>query len=324
MLSISFIVPVFNGEKYIARCIKSILSLKNISGELIIINDGSTDNSMDIINSIIIPYNINKFNIIIESQQNSGVAYSRNRGINLSTKKYISFVDQDDYLLPEFADQFNKYSDSDYDIIIGGFCRIDKKGKLIKKFIPTNDEFSKFCLTYPWGRIFRKDFLVDNSIKFLKTGIGEDVYFDLVSYSYTDKIKMIHEYSYVWFMNTESVSNTSYVCLTPQVDPLFTFDKIICDMSHEYKDPNKYLEYYFIKFIIWFLLSNSSKSNYDQLIKERSRLFSWLEKNFPDYKLNPSLKLLKPKGDTLINRLVVSVYFKLYKLNLDKSLLKIL
>lgn len=324
MLSISFIIPLYNGEKYIARCLKSILTLNNISGELIIINDGSTDKSIEITRSTITTYNTNNFNIIIESQDNSGVANARNRGIQLATKKYISFVDQDDYLLPEFVTQFQKYSNSNYDIIIGGFCRIDQDGKSIKKFIPTDNEFSKYCLTYPWGRLIKKDFLTANNIKFLKTGIGEDIYFDLVAYSYTYKIKMISNYSYVWFMNTESVSNTSYVYLNKKTDPIFTFNKILSDIPSTNKKNDICLEYYFIKFIIWFLLSNAKKSDYPDIIKERTRLFMWLNTNFPNYMYNPFLKLSMPKGDTLFNRFVVSIYFKLYQFDLDKLLLRIL
>lgn len=324
MLSISFIVPVYNGEKYIERCLRSILCLDGISGELIVINDGSTDNSMDIVDSTIISYNTNNFNIIVESQSNSGVAYTRNRGIHLATKEYVSFVDQDDYLLPGFTKQFQDYCNMDYDMIIGGFCRKDENGKLIKEFVPTEDEFSKYCLTYPWGRIIRKDFLIQTGVAFLKTGIGEDVYFDLVAYSYTKKIKMIRDYSYVWFMNTESVSNTNYVYINKKTDPVITFDKILEDMSVDFTDDFRYVEYYFIKFIVWFLLSNAKKSDYSALLQERDRLFSWLVKHFPQFSKNPSLGLFKPKGDSLFNRLSVSIYIKLYKLNLDKLLLRLL
>lgn len=324
MLSISFIIPLYNGQNYIKRCIKSILSLRDVSGELIIINDGSTDKSMEIVNSTIIAYNKHNFNIIIENQPNSGVASARNRGIILATKEFISFVDQDDYLLPNFPSLFSDHSLGNYDMIIGGYCRKNDHNVLKKKFIPNDASFSKYCLTYPWGRIIRKDFLLKNNIRFLKTSIGEDVYFNLVAYSYTDRIKMVHDYAYVWYINEHSVSNTNYVCINKKIDSIKTFNAILRDMSPDSRSESLYVEYYFIKYIVWFLLNNAKNSDYTLLIRERNRLFSWLDKHYPNYKKNPYLRLLQPKGDSLSNKIAVSTYFLLYRLHLDWIVLKLL
>lgn len=324
MLSISFIIPLYNGENYIRRCIKSILSLSNISGELIIINDGSTDKSMEIVNSTIIAYNKNNFNIIIENQSNSGVAAARNRGIILATKEFLSFVDQDDYVLPNFVSIFDIPDISEYDMIIGGYCRKNQNNTLIKKFIPTNADFSKYCLTYPWGRLIRKQFLITNHITFLKTGIGEDIYFNLIAYSYTNRIKMIHDYAYVWYINEQSVSNTEYVYINKKADSIQTFDAILGSMSKDFCDQNRYVEYYFIKYIVWFLLTNAKNSDYHALMSERNRLFAWLEHHYPNYRSNPCLNPFRPKGDSFFNKISVSIYFLLYRLHMDWILLKLL
>ena len=324
MLSISFIIPLYNGQNYIKRCIKSILSLRDISGELIIINDGSTDKSMEIVNRAIIAYNKHNFNIIIENQPNSGVAAARNRGITLATKEFLSFVDQDDFLLPNFVSIFDKQDFSEYDMIIGGYCRKAKSNTTTKKFVPTNADFSKYCLTYPWGRLIRRQFLLTNHISFLKTGIGEDIYFNLVAYSYTSRIKMIQDYAYVWYINEQSVSNTEYVYINSKTDSIQTFDAILQDISKDFCDQKRYVEYYFIKYIVWFLLSNAQKSDYKMLITERNRLFTWLKLHYPDYQHNPSLNPLRPKGDSFVNKISVSIYFLLYRLHMDWILLKLL
>lgn len=324
MLSISFIIPLYNGANYIRRCIKSILSLPNISGELIIVNDGSTDHSMEIVNSAIIAYNKYNFNIIIENQTNSGVAAARNRGIILATKEFVSFVDQDDYLLPVFSSLFDIPNLPDYDMIIGGYCRKDAAGRLKKKFVPSNAAFAKYCLTYPWGRLIRRDFLTANAISFLKTGIGEDIYFNLIAYAYTPRIKMVPGYAYVWFINEHSVSNTDYIHINKKVDSIQTFNAVLRDLPDDNHSPDGFLEYYFIKYIVWYLLTNARNSDYHALIQERNRLFLWLQQHYPNYQHNPYLRLFQPKEDSLFNRLSVSIYFFLYRLHLDKFLLKLL
>ncbi len=318
MESISFIIPVYNGAKYIKRCLKSILAQDYNNLELIVIDDGSTDNSLQIINSTITLYNTKKHKTIIKSQSNMGVAEARNLGIKLANSTYISFVDQDDYISTNFCSVFHSALTEEYDIVIGGFLRRNEKGKTTRKMMPVNTPWSKFCFTYPWARIIRRDFLTDNNIKFLKTGIGEDVYFDLVAYSYTDKIKYVTEYVYVWFDNPTSVSNVNYTKVNSYTDPIVTFDKTIKDLCTDSKISHIYLEYYFIKFIVWYILSNLMQSDKQDMLKLNQNLFSWLEKNFSTYKKNPMIGLFKAKGDLFLNNFAVFIYITMHKTKTDK------
>ena len=251
MKKLSFILPVYNGERYIIRCIKSVLSQKYPNLELIIINDGSSDNSKEKIYYAINKYNANNYSIKYIEQNNQGVAYSRNLGISIANGDYIAFIDQDDYIGNNFCTEFMSLIETNnYDMVIGGFCRKNTNRKITKKFIPSNHPWSKFCLTYPWARIIRRDFLIDNNIHFLKTSIGEDVYFDLIAYAHTNNIYMLKKCSYVWFDNPQSVSNTEYTSINDFVNPIYTFNQILVDIPKTSNINNCYLEYYFIKFII--------------------------------------------------------------------------
>lgn len=93
-MDLSIIIPVYNVELYIERCINSITSQNIIDYEIICINDGSTDRSLEVL------YSLQKNNpkIKVFNQQNCGLSATRNRGIELSGGKYILFVDSDDYL----------------------------------------------------------------------------------------------------------------------------------------------------------------------------------------------------------------------------------
>ncbi len=325
MKSLSFILPVYNGAEYIARCLKSIFMQDYTNIEIIIIDDGSTDTSIEIINNTISTLNINNFKTIILSQKNSGVAAARNTGILHATSEYIAFIDQDDYIDSKFAGTYmSTVKDADYDMVIGGFNRYNKNGKKTREWIPTNDKWSKFCLTYPWGRIIRRSFLIDNSITFLKTGIGEDVYFDLICYSYTDKIKMLDNAMYTWFDNPRSVSNQEYTYINKHTDPIYTFNCIERDLSSSCYISKEFLEYYYLKFIIWFLLSSVRNSNRNDVIYAYKRLFSWLKKRYPNYKNNVYISLFRPKGDIFKNRFCVWLFMLMHKLHIDIVVLELL
>ncbi len=113
-MKISFIIPVYNVEKYLARCLNSILMIESINWECILIDDGSTDNSCSIICGYAEKYP-DKF--IARHKENGGVSSARNMGIELASGDRIMFVDPDDYLFPE-ADGFlkkalNEYGDKD-------------------------------------------------------------------------------------------------------------------------------------------------------------------------------------------------------------------
>lgn len=119
MPEVSIIIPVFNSENYIERCIKSVLCQTFKDIEIIIVNDGSTDKSLSICKKL--AENDNK--ILIINQKNSGVSIARNKGLDCAEGKYISFIDSDDFVandMIEFlVDNIKKY---DSDIATCGIC----------------------------------------------------------------------------------------------------------------------------------------------------------------------------------------------------------
>lgn len=130
---ISFIVPVFNCEKYIERCVQSIIDFcDNIENEIVLINDGSTDNSLIICNNLRVQYK----NIILINSKNKGVSAARNAGMAASTGEWLMFVDADDYLNTEYRITcFPDVWDSATDFISFRKVKlyIDQNNSIIKK-----------------------------------------------------------------------------------------------------------------------------------------------------------------------------------------------
>ena len=172
-LDFSIIIPVFNQEKYIKKCIKSALC-QNFSGsfEVIVINDGSFDKTEDILKE----FNDKKLKVF--DNKNSGAAYSRNFGIKEAFGEYVVFLDADDILEKNALQNFyNSNKNLEADIIQAPYyvIRKNKKPKIcfpLEKF-KGNDGFLNIKNTKggvlkgnfePWAKTYRKSFLTENEI----------------------------------------------------------------------------------------------------------------------------------------------------------------
>ena len=173
----SIIIPCFNSENTIDRCLKSVFNQKFKDIEIISINDNSTDNTLNILKKY-----KNKIKII-NNKKNLGVGYSRNKGILESKGKYIIFLDSDDILrekkLIQIFKELNKFDNIDFLI---GQHNIGEDGYIYRekinykstneklKFINKLDKFFGYC----WRFIVSRSFLIENSIKFSNSRIFED------------------------------------------------------------------------------------------------------------------------------------------------------
>lgn len=191
MYKISVVVPVYNAEKYLRRCVDSILAqtLKEI--EIILVNDGSTDQS-----SMICDEYAKNQNIKVIHQKNSGPATARNIGIQSATGEYLGFVDSDDYIAPEMYEAlYNRATLDNIDIVTCGY-NIVEGTKITAKSMPlepnriiNKTELKKLLCTanenhllwFPWKSIYRTEIVHKNNILFPNLNNGEETIFILES-----------------------------------------------------------------------------------------------------------------------------------------------
>ncbi|MCI8587487.1 MAG: glycosyltransferase family 2 protein, partial [Clostridia bacterium] len=147
MKKISIIIPVYNTEKYIERCLNSVINQKYENKEIIVINDGSTDRSEEKINKY-----INQITYI--KKENSGLSDTRNVGIEKATGEYIMFIDSDDYIEECLLDKLKPYINQEIEMIKYKSRKVTEEGKEIQimdgpVFETTKGEeaFSKMCFT---------------------------------------------------------------------------------------------------------------------------------------------------------------------------------
>lgn len=199
-MKVSVIVPIHNAEKTLSRCVESLLAQSYKNLEVILVNDGSTDGSLEICQSFV---EIDSRVVIIDKKR-SGVSSARNIGLTASTGDFVQFVDADDTIQPNMTEKLVKnIFETNADIVVCGYNRIS--GKCINTKQPKSAIYSDplafkdaFIELYknalfnaPWNKLYRRDkikTLFDESIS-----IGEDLLFNLAYFSICDKISVISD-----------------------------------------------------------------------------------------------------------------------------------
>ena len=183
MVKISVIVPIYNVEKQLNRCIESLLRQKIQQIQIILVNDGSTDNSGKIAQEY-----AKKFpdKILYLEKENGGLSDARNYGIAHATGEYLTFVDSDDYISDNLYEDLEKYLEQDYDMIKFKIEKVDENGnKILENYTPVfadktgeeafeilykSDELTEVA----WGYVYKRKMWIENNFKFAKGMFHED------------------------------------------------------------------------------------------------------------------------------------------------------
>lgn len=190
---ISVIIPVYNVEKYLPECLESILNQTFQDFEIICVDDGSTDRSLDILQE----YKRKDDRFVILQQRHAGAGAARNHGIKLAEGKYIQFLDSDDYFEPTLLEEMYNHAEKfDSDLTVCSSRKVDDNGNITETGspnfpinidkVPMEQVFSRqdfkdeiFCLLIPvvWNKLIRKLFLEENYLEFPQLSIYEDIAF---------------------------------------------------------------------------------------------------------------------------------------------------
>ncbi|PJW13251.1 glycosyl transferase family 2 [Geobacillus sp. Manikaran-105] len=229
----SIVVPVYNVESYLRRCLDSLLSQSLNDIEIIVVNDGSTDNSLEILNE----YAKKDNRVIVVNKSNSGVSSARNEGICIARGEYIGFVDPDDWVdLNMYEEMYNTAVADKADIVMCGYIREfgshskEKKFPLPEKVCyqnsqihsnvmrrlvgPLNEEMRNPELLDAWGtvwsKLYRSEIIKENGLRFVdlsEIGTNEDSLFNINAFYYAKTFVFLNKpYYHYWRANTTSVT----------------------------------------------------------------------------------------------------------------------
>lgn len=209
---ISVIVPVYNAEKTLRRCVDSILHQSFTDYELLLVDDGSTDNSPEICDK----YALQDTRIKVHHQQNTGVSAARNAGIEYAQGEWIMFVDSDDYIdSGGYLVDFQQYN---ADVVIGGVSLCGKDHTNSEIVSPENSQFvergefkdsllpfmTKTYMRAPWCKLFRRSIIDDNNLRFdTEIHYAEDYLFNLQFLAVSQSLQFITTVDYIYNIPAE-------------------------------------------------------------------------------------------------------------------------
>ncbi len=244
---VSIVVPVYKVEKYVEKCIKSLLNQTYYNIQIIVIDDGSPDKSGIICDKL----SKKDARIEVVHKKNEGVSIARNTGIEIAKGEYICFVDSDDYVMPNYIENLVYSMEKDMvDMVVCGHIRndnnretkvfsyqekiMDRSERLFYTYLSVNLE-----ACYPWNKLFKKDIIQKNNIRFPE-GIhpGEDLLFCIFYINYVTRVSFIKKYLYVYVNSDISVmsrgrGNSAFNNYYLQIEPIIQFMMREMDKKHE-------------------------------------------------------------------------------------------
>lgn len=284
MAKVSIIVPVYNVEKYLRKCLDSLVkqTLKDI--EIIVVNDGSTDNSLDVVKD----YGEKYSDIVkVYSKKNGGLSDARNYGLKYANGKYVAFVDSDDYVKKDmFLKMYNYASKNDLDIVIGDtIIKSDNGEYVLKSNLDYSDNVLKnYIISSPMAciRLIKNDIM--KNFKFKKGILYEDLELMPSLVLKTSKIGFIDYAGYFYVQRSGSIMKQK--SFNPKL--LNIFDVLELNKKKLYDKYPLEVEYLYITHLLRsatlrFLEYDESK---DCLIRIRKIM----REEFPGWKKNPYYK----------------------------------
>ncbi len=216
---ISIIVPIYNAEKYIRRCIESILCQTYCDFELLVVDDGSDDSS----HAICDEYAKQDHRVRVLHKRNGGVSSARNLGLDNASGEWVAFCDADDYVSPLYLENLYRATDnSDIDLVLN-YAIVHNGGEIKEELYPSrvvdlSDVGSLFFEndliwhTSPWSKLFRRNIIECERLRFAEgVNIGEDAVFLYTYMLHCRKIRTVCTCDYNYMINSASGSLTQRI-----------------------------------------------------------------------------------------------------------------
>lgn len=287
MIKVSVIVPVYNSAKYLNKCITSILNQTLKEFELIIVNDGSTDDSEKIISTF------KDKRIHYFSNSNHGIGYSRNFGIDRAIGEFICFVDSDDYIDNNMLlEMYEKSKKENIDFLVCNYFHVNQEKVTefkIKKFNNTTLKDNKELILNinlgPCNKLIKRNLFSNNDFRFPENIKYEDMLLMIKLLNNANNISLLNKS--LCYFNVHSNSETT------------TLDKRVFDILKVLNDTKDYLkEYYdlesFTDFFVYKITNYTIQQRYQQDKKTRNEFideaFIFLNENFKNWKKCSYLK----------------------------------
>lgn len=328
MVKLSVIVPVYNAEMYLKKCLESLVSqtLKEI--EIILVDDGSTDASSDIMQKYAMEY---PGKVVTVYKENGGQADARNLGMQYCKGEYIGFVDADDYVETDMFEQlYNKAEKEDCDIVICDYIKEYASTQEIVKarLFESNKDMFIGGLAAPWNKIYRRELIARTKIQFPQVRIYEDTEFFCCLIPYIKKCGYIEKPFVHYVQRKGSTMNN-------QGSRAATIFTVFDDVISYYKKNGWYdsyrweIEYFSMRVLLGSSMERICQCDDPKLRKELLyKTWDYGLEHFPEWKKNIYLRPLLKKRNLYMrfvcrgNILLLGAILRKYFVFKEKRLFK--
>lgn len=293
---ISVIVPVYNREQQIERCLLSLLEQTYANIEIIVVNDGSTDQTQQILHEYAKRY---KEKLIVIDTCNQGVSMARNEGLRIAQGEFIGFVDSDDYIAKDmFENLIQKALSEDFDLVGCQTLALYPDKKLeIDSNLQDHQPVSKLLIdayAVLWNKLYRAELVA--GLQFKKDVWYEDVLFLYQVYTRVKKVGRVSSIGYYYVQNEGSITYTYN-------DKLYQLLENLDDLLQYYKDHEVYqlykeeLEYTYVRYSYGTFMKRLAKAkDLHKYLEGCQNVIQRVKHKFPNYKRNKYLSKRQGKA----------------------------
>lgn len=280
MRKVSVIVPVYNGAKFIKKCLDGLINQTYKNVEIILLDDGSTDNSLELLKEYESKYN----NVVAYTHSNVGLSQTRNIGLSYCSGDYVTYLDVDDYFDYDFIENFMKAAD-DNDIIIGGYRRVYGNSEVEFTYVHENNRWSMYKRATVWAKVYKKSFLDTNNIKYPNVRLyGEDVVYTMCCLSCEPSVKIIEYVGYNNLINEQSITHKDKDKILNDVPKIIeNIDLFIKGNKNFLENNGKIVKYYYLKLFSNFLIEQAEFLDVIKLQRYYKKNINDIKRIFKEY-----------------------------------------
>lgn len=315
---VSIIIPVYNCEKYIGKCLESVLGQTYKNVEIIVIDDGSTDQSLEVINRTVQA----KSNVKVIHQENQGVSEARNRGIESAAGDYVTFLDGDDYLGESYIESLMKAAEqNNADLVICGYRKVDSEGTVLSKtvpgqYVPFKHEEWAYRITASCSRLYRKEIWDKYHISFESGARGEDVPIALFFNKVCRNIVTVPAAEYYYVQHSESITH-NFRGLRNLRLPYRSIEEML-EQTERIPEGNsrEFLELGIMRFLTQCIFDLGRGASQEQLRELCDFTQKIMARYFPDYWKNKKSSVWSDLDIPFVNKVEVKIFMLLLRLHL--------
>ena len=321
---VSVIIPTYNNEKYIEKCLYSVINQSYGNLEILVINDGSSDRTESLIREI----QQEDDRILLFSQKNSGVSVSRNRGIEAATGRYLIFVDADDYVGKDYIrDLVNCAEKKKADMVICGLKMVDEQGTVLQNIVPgeyqkgSKEEWT-FRISAVCSHLYRRELWLEHDIRFAVGVRGEDMPISLFFSGVTPHIETLQQSEYYYVQHESSAMHSFQGLKTYQLPYQAVEEAVIKARRYGICNSKENFELFVLRIMSTFIYLAKGASKKD-IRKLSDYIYRMIRIYFPDYRKNSLVKLNSNVDVPFMQKIAVWVLKKVVGINMLYPFLRI-